>query len=184
EEYLAFERGSELRHEYLHGEVRPVFPSNENHSLICVSTSSALFDQIKDLPCVVMAIQMRVKAGNDAHVYPDVVVVCGKSQLEDEQKDTLLNPVVIIEVLTSESEGYDRGKKFLYYRQIESLREYVLIAQDEPRVERFLRQDGDGWLHTVVTGLDAHIQLESIGCILSLKDAYRKVKFEPTEPEE
>jgi Uma2 family endonuclease len=110
------------------------------------------------------------------YTYPDISVVCDPPQFEDD--DTLLNPTLIIEVLSPSTESNDRGRKFQYYRALESLREYVLIAQDSPHIERYLRQPNDEWLLGDATGLDASIELTSIGCRLFLADVYEKVSFE------
>lgn len=108
--------------------------------------------------------------------YPDVVVVCGEPRLADEHLDTLLNPTLLIEVLSPSTEAYDRGKKFEHYRTIESLAEYLLVAQDEPRIEQFVRQPDGHWLFTAIAGLPATILLPSIRCELSLSEVYDKVQ--------
>lgn len=183
EEYLAFERESEIRHEYLHGEIFAMSGASENHNLICSHTTSSLIIALRGQPCRAYQSDMRVKAGR-LYTYPDILVVCGPSQKTDDKPDTLLNPVVIIEVLSSSTEKYDRGKKFLYYREIESLREYVLVSQDSPHVEHFQRQENNTWLYSDVSGLETHITLGSVGCTLALADMYEQVTFEPIEPEE
>lgn len=182
EEYLAFERGNELKHEYLHGEIFAMTGASENHNLICSYTTSALILALRGKPCRAYQSDMRVKAGR-LYTYPDILVVCGQSQKADDKLDTLLNPVVVIEVLSPSTESYDRGKKFQHYREIESLREYVLISQDGPRVEHYLRQENDAWLYTDASGLDAHLTLESVGCTLALADVYQQVTFEPPDEE-
>jgi Uma2 family endonuclease len=112
------------------------------------------------------------------YTYPDITVGFDPLQLEDSHQDTLLNPTLIIEVLSPSTESYDRGKKFQHYRTLKSLQEYVLIAQDSPRIERYLRQPNDEWLLTDAAGLDAVIELPSIQCTLALADVYEKVNFE------
>lgn len=122
---------------------------------------------------------MRVKIGSNAlYIYPDISVVCGEPEFEDDFVDTLLNPTVIIEVLSPSTELYDRGRKFQHYRTLTSLQEYVLIAQDSYRVEHFIRQPNDEWLLSDAVTLDATIQLPSIQCQLALSDVYEKVTFE------
>ena len=118
---------------------------------------------------------MRVKAteANSYH-YPDIAVVCGTPQFEDSHVDTLLNPTLLIEVLSPSTEAYDRGGKFAHYRKISTLREYLLVTQDQPSIERYLRQ-GDVWILTEAVGLDATMPLESIDCVLSLREVYDKV---------
>jgi len=118
---------------------------------------------------------MRVKAAEaSSYYYPDVAVVCGTPQFEDAQVDTLLNPTLLIEVLSPSTEAYDRGSKFAHYRKIASLREYLLVAQDQPNIERYVRQ-GDVWILSEVTGIEATMSLDSIDCVLSLREVYDKV---------
>jgi Uma2 family endonuclease len=113
------------------------------------------------------------------YTYPDVVAVCGEPHLEDRQVDTLVNPAVIIEVLSPSTEAHDRGEKFAHYRRLESLVEYVLVAQDKAQVEHYVRQDEEGihWVLTEISGLDGTLHLGSIGCDISLSDIYDKVQF-------
>ncbi len=179
-EYLAFERASEFKHEFLDGQIYAMTGASRAHNLICSYTLVTLGNQLRDRPCEIYPSDMRVKvAATGLHTYPDISVVCGDAQLADDSFDTLLNPVLIIEVLSPSTERYDRGKKFQHYRQLDSLREYVLIAQDSPRIERFLRQADNSWNLTDVTGLDASLQLSSIDAALALADVYAKVTFEP-----
>ena len=132
--------------------------------------------QLKKRPCEAYINDMRIKAAEapPSYHYPDIVVVCGTPQFEDAQVDTLINPTVLIEVLSPSTEAYDRGGKFAHYRKIATLREYLLVAQDQPGIERYLRQ-GDVWILTEAVGLEASIPLESIGCVLSLREVYDKV---------
>ena len=115
------------------------------------------------------------------YTYPDVVVVCGDAEYEDEELDALLNPTLIVEVLSPMTESYDRGAKFAHYRQLASLKEYVLIAQDRFLVERFSRE-GNVWEYTVQDSPDDVLRLDSIGCAIPLREIYAKVRFsgEPT----
>lgn len=147
EEYLAFERQSDIKHEYLNGEIFAMSDASRKHNLICVSTSNALFDLLINAPCEIYQSDMRVKVRTGRlYTYPDMVVACGEPEFTKE--GTLLNPVVITEVLSPSTEIYDRGKKFQYYQEIESLREYILVSQDEPHIEHFHRQDNNAWLYT------------------------------------
>ena len=187
-EYLAFERASDIRHEYLDGHVYAMTGASRAHNLISTYTAASLINQLRGRPCEVYASDMRVRvSATGLYTYPDVTVVYGNPQFADSALDTLLNPVLVIEVLSPSTESYDRGKKFQHYRQLESLREYVLISQDSPRVERFLRQDDGTWLLTDAAGLDASLELASVACTLALAEVYEKVTFEaedaPEEPE-
>ncbi len=177
EEYLAIERQSEVRHEYYRGELFAMSGASREHNLIAGNVSGEIRNQILDRPCESYASDMRVwiKA-TGLYTYPDVVVVCGEPRFQDREVDTLLNPTVIIEVLSSSTEKYDRGAKFRHYRSVPSLREYVLVAQDEMLVERFTRR-GDDWLLSVMTGPDQALSLESIECEIPLSRVYAKVVF-------
>lgn len=190
-EYLAFERASEVKHEYIGGKVHAVGEAHtmgkvhamtgasRAHNLICSYTTAALINALGDKLCQVYPADMRVMVeATRLYTYPDISVVCGEAQIADETFDTLLNPALIIEVLSPSTENYDRGKKFRDYRKLPSLREYLLISQTEPRIERYLRGDGSEWVLTDVEGLDASIDLPSIGCALALADVYRKVAFD------
>ena len=123
-------------------------------------------------------IDMRVKVDpSRLYVYPDIVVVCDKPKFEDEYVDTLLNPQLIIEVLSKTTESYDRGKKFEHYRRLESLTDYLLVSQDEPHIEHFTKNADAQWVLSEATGLDAAIELPTIHCRLVLGDVYAKVEF-------
>jgi Uma2 family endonuclease len=176
EEYLAFERGADLRHEYLSGEVFAMVGASEPHNLIVTNTVAALHPQLKGRPCKIYATDMRVKvAPSGLYTYPDVVVVCGPAQFDDEQRDTLLNPTLLIEVLSASTEAYDRGDKFEHYRKLASLAEYVLIAQDHPHVEQFSRRPDHHWLLAECDGRSSTVRLASIEAELALAEVYDKV---------
>ncbi len=174
-EYLAFERASETKHEYIDGQVYEMAGASPAHIVICSYTGFSLMFQLQEQPCTVYTSDMKIKANRD-YVYADVSVVCGEPQYKD--KDILLNPIVVIEVISPTTEQYDRGRKFQQYRELESLQEYLLIAQDNPRIERYLRQADGTWLLADAEGLDASLELPSIGCTLKLADVYQKVTFE------
>jgi Uma2 family endonuclease len=175
-EYLAIERQAETRSEYLDGEMFAIAGTSLDHSLIVGNLVGSLWPQLRGKQCRICPNDLRVHIpATGLYTYPDVVVVCGKPELEDEQFDTLLNPTLIIEVLSPNTEAYDRGKKFEHYRSVDSFSEYLLVSQDEPHVEQYLRQDGGHWLFTSVAGLDRRIALPSIQCELSLAEVYDKV---------
>ncbi|MGV3724708.1 MAG: Uma2 family endonuclease [Actinomycetota bacterium] len=178
-EYLAIEREAERKSEYHDGRMYLMSGASEAHVLITMNVSWELGAQLRDRPCRVYASDMRLKVTTAGlYTYPDVMAACGDIRLEDARRDTLLNPSVIIEVLSPSTAAYDRGRKFALYRELESLQEYVLISQDEHRVERFARQaDSRDWLQTVVTGLDGMLELPSIACRLHLSEVYRKVEL-------
>lgn len=179
ESYLAFERASEVKHEYIHGEVYAMAGASVKHNLITQNVASALHSQLRGKPCSAMSSDMRVKTATRMYSYPDVVVLCGKPQLDDTQHvDTLLNPTLIIEILSPSTEIFDRGKKFMHYQSMPSFREYLLIAQDEPRIDHFKRQPDGKWLLESMTTLTDTVRLESIDCTHALADVYDKVAFE------
>jgi len=180
EEYLAAERKAERRSEYLNGEVFAMAGASLRHVQISGNLITTLNNQLKGRDCDVYATELRVRVnpkGNYLYAYPDVSVVCGESKFEDERFDTLLYPKVIIEILSPTTEPFDRGKKFTLYRQIDSLAEYLLIAQDETRVEQYVRQPGGDWVLSERTGLDDAVTLPSLGLNLKLSDIYYRVSF-------
>jgi Uma2 family endonuclease len=180
ESYLEFERASETKHEYLDGEVYEMVGGSPRHNLIMVRTLGSLDAQLANRPCFVYPSDQRVRVKKAKfYTYPDISVVCGEPVYED---DTLLNPNVIIEVLSPSTEQYDRGRKLLYYQLLESLQSYLLISQDSPRIEHYERRSEGAWLYTVTAGLDASLELPAIDCTLRLRDVYQKVTFDAEEP--
>lgn len=178
-EYLAYERESDTRHEFIDGHVLAMSGASREHNLITSSAHFSLYGQLRGKGCELYQGDMRVHVSSTrTYTYPDLVVVCGKPEFIDEDVDTLLNPTLIIEVLSPSTESYDRGKKFQNLWQVASLREYVLIAADQPRIESFTRQSAGKWLLTAAVGLEQTITLTSIGCTLSLAEVYEQVTFE------
>jgi Uma2 family endonuclease len=179
--YLAFERASETKHEYVAGEVVAMAGASRRHNLIQMDTGTIINTQLRGRPCEVYPSDMRVKVGAlSIYTYPDITVVCGESELEDAEQDTLLNPTVIIEILSPATERYDRGLKFHRYQLIPSLRDYLLIAQDQPLVEHYSCGADGRWTLAGRAGLGGRVELPSIGCVLDLAEIYRKVSFGPT----
>jgi Uma2 family endonuclease len=178
EAYLAQERASEQRHEYLAGQIFLMSGGSEQHSLIAGNVYASFHTQVRQRPCRVYTSHMRVKvSATGLYTYPDVSVVCGEAQFEDDHRDTLLNPTVIVEVLSPSTEAYDRGKKSQHYRALESLREYLLIAQDAQRIEQYVRQPDDRWVLSDVYRSEGSVNLVAIGCTLLLADVYERVTF-------
>ncbi len=178
EEYLEIERKAEYKSEYFDGEIFAMAGAKHNHTKIVGNLCGLLWQHLKGKDCEFHPNDMRVfvpKTG--LYTYPDVVVVCGEPKFQDKVFDTLLNPTLLIEVLSESTESYDRGKKFQHYRSIESLQEYVLVSQDEARIEKYLKQ-GDGfWVLSEAFGLDAKIKLDSIDCEIALSEVFDKVNF-------
>ncbi|RRR71281.1 MAG: Uma2 family endonuclease [Candidatus Viridilinea halotolerans] len=179
EAYLAAERSGRERHEYYAGAIYAMAGGSARHNRLAGSTYAALYAQLRQRDCNVYPSDMRVKSATTGlYTYPDITVVCGAEAFEDASEDTLLNPSIIIEILSPSTETYDRGKKFQHYRTIVSLREYLLIAQDAYQIEQFVRQSGDTWLFAEVRGRDAQLVLPSLQCTLSLAEIYEKVRLE------
>ena len=177
EEYLALERKATTKSEYINGQIYAMSGASREHNLITMNISNRLYIQFIERACEVYASDMRVKVSpTGAYTYPDVVVVCDEPRFEDTSFDSLLNPTVLVEVLSPSTEAYDRGEKFAYYRQLDSLQEYILVSQNCVRVEHYLRQ-GEQWLLTEFSALDDQLHLTSIDCELSLREIYAKVKF-------
>ena len=150
--------------------------ASREHSLITGDTYASLHGQLRKRPCEAYMGDMRVKIGAAGkYVYPDIAVVCGEPRFGDDHVDNLLNPTVIVEVLSPSTEAHDRGEKFDAYRAIESLREYLLIAQDRYHIDHFVRQDDGAWLLRAADGLGASVTLPSIECTLALAEVYEKV---------
>ena len=178
EEYLAAERLSETRSEYLDGGVCPMTGASANHSRIILNISTELNNQLGDRPCEVFPIDMKVRlADSKKFFYPDVSVVCGELQYHDERKDIFLNPDFVVEVLSPSTEAFDRGAKFRAYQTIESLKEYLLVAQDSPAVEQYVRNGDGSWKYKSVVGLESLLTLPSIECTLKLAAVYKRVEF-------
>lgn len=178
EEYLLFERASQTKHEYFNGRIYAMTGAKEAHNLIAGNTLASLHRQLRTKPCRVYPSDMRVKViKTGLNTYPDVVVVCGQPQFSDKVLDTLLNPVVIIEVLSASTERYDRGMKFQNYRTIDTLRDYILIAQDQYHIEHFSRQDSGLWVLQEATESATGIHIPSIDCELNMQDVYEKVEI-------
>jgi len=178
EEYLAAERLSETRSEYLDGGVYPMTGGTANHIRIVSNITTELNTQLRGRRCDVFPVDMKVRLPDlQKFFYPDVTVVCGELQYHDERKDIILNPTLVVEVLSPSTEAFDRGAKFQAYRTIESLKEYILVSQERPQVEQYV-SDGDGkWTYSSTAVLGSALALPSIECTLNLNAVYDKVDF-------
>jgi Uma2 family endonuclease len=178
-EYLAFERSTDARHEYLDGHVYAMAGESLEHSRICVNVAGELRASLKGRSCEVLSPNMKIVTGRSGLFgYPDVVVVCGEPQFHDERRDVLVNPTIIFEVLSPSTEAYDRGEKFLRYRtQIATLEEYLLISQHKPLVEHYVRQPDGSWSYLSVSGLSEGLVLPAINCQLPLSEIYDRIIF-------
>ena len=182
QEYLIRERQASTKSEFYQGEIFAMGGRSANHSLIAANFVREAGNALKDKPCTVFNSDLRVQIqATGLYTYPDATIVCGEQIFDDDHRDTLLNPTVIVEVLSDSTEKYDRGKKSNHYRQIASLKELILIAQDRPQVERFTRQPNGDWLFHEQKELSAEFELKSLGISVAMTELYRGVKFEPTE---
>lgn len=177
-DYLSAERKAVEKSEYIDGFIRMMAGASREHNLISGNVAREIGNQLRTRPCEVYPSDMRVHDPiTRSFLYPDIVVICNEPRFLDQSIDTLLNPTVVFEVLSSSTEQFDRGKKAWSYRQIASIQEYILISQEVPYVERFSRQADGAWLLNDYQGIEAVLMLESIGCTLPLSEIYLKVKF-------
>lgn len=176
-EYLAIERRAELRSEFFDGEMFAMAGATRKHTVVADNLGAKAHLCLEGGPCVVMLKDMRVKINaTGLYTYPDLLIVCGNQEYEDDTEDTLLNPRVIFEVLSKSTELYDRGKKFEHYRRVTSVQEYVLVAQNEVRIERFGRQADGNWLLTVFDDINGVFTLNSVPEVkVKLADIYANV---------
>ena len=174
-EYLAFDRVSKTKHELFNGEVYAMAGASERHNRIAGNAYGSLWGQITPNGCSIYASDMRVRIPNGNYAYPDVSALCGSPDLLTDELDILLNPSVIIEILSSSTESFDRGNKFTAYRAIPSVMEYILIAQDHPHVEVRARQSDGSWVIREYIQLTDRVHLPSIDAHLALTDVYRNV---------
>ena len=185
EQYLTIERDATDKSEFYDGQMYAMSGASFIHGRIVGNLSGALYNALRKGPCSAIPGDLRIRvAPGGLYTYPDVVVVCGEPRFADDQKDTLLNPLLLIEVLSRSTEGHDRGFKSSQYRLLTSLEEYALVWQTEPHVEVFRLQKGSGWLLTEYVGLEAQCRFESTACTLALSDIYERVTFAdpPTPP--
>lgn len=178
-EYLALERQAEHKSEYFNGEIFAMTGASRRHNLVAGNVFAALHLQLRKRPCEIYPSDMRVKVSpTGLYTYPDVVVVCGEPLFDDEQRDTLLNPTVLVEVLSKSTASYDRGEKFEHYRKLASLLEYLVIAQNKYHVEHYMRQQDNQWLLAETDDIQQTVHLSSIECDLALTDIYDKVEID------
>jgi Uma2 family endonuclease len=193
EEYLALERASKERHEYIDGQIRAMAGEKDEHNAICVNLTGDLRSKLKGTQCQVRAQNMKTRSGpapknkrvpKDFFSYPDVMVVCGKPVFHDDFHDVIINPKVIIEVLSDSTEAFDRGEKFIRYRTYnDTLTDYILVSQKKPFVEHFTRQPDGNWLLSATDSLESSFHVSSIDCQLELSEIYYGVSF-PEEDSE
>lgn len=179
DEYLEMEAAAPYKSEYYGGEIFAMAGGTPAHSLICVNLIRRIAEAVDNKNCRCFESNMKLDIpAADAFVYPDIMAVCGEIRFAENTRDTITNPVLIVEVLSPGTESFDRGKKFEYYRSIPSLKEYVLVSQEKQIVEVYFRQEGGSWLYTVAEGTDKTVFLNSVEYEIALKDVYHKVLSE------
>jgi Uma2 family endonuclease len=178
-EYLAFERASETKHEFVNGEVYAMSGASLEHVEISHNLHLAIGIRLRGKPCRPLGSDMRIRVPNTRmHTYPDLTIVCGEPILEDQFLDTLLNPTIIFEILSPSTERYDRGAKFAHYRRIETLKGYVLISQSSASVERHIRQEDGQWLLKAYEDLENDsLELPMVGLSVPLSEIYEGVNI-------
>ena len=176
-EYLDMERKAVTKSEYLSGQILAMSGASNAHNIITMNTANQLYNQLVDRDCLVYASDMRVRVHMPvSYFYPDITVVCGEPRLEDDVFDTLLNPTVVIEVLSPSTAAYDRREKFTRYQQIASLKEYLLVSQSRMHIEHYIRQDNQ-WIASEFQESADVVPISSIECELLLGHVYRRVRF-------
>lgn len=182
-EYLARERAAEFKSEFFNGEMFAMAGASREHNTVKENLIGELFVQLKDGPCRSYSSDQRVKVDRTGfYTYPDIAIVCGPGEYDSDDRDTLLNPTAIIEILSDSTERYDRGIKFRHYQQIPTCREYVLVSQDQPLIERYVRQADGGWLWTSVAGPDGVFEFAGVPARVPLADVYCGVELPPIPP--
>ena len=176
EEYLAQERLAFEKSEYIDGRIYAMSGGSEYHSVIGTNITAILWPQLRGRNCRVHGSDLRISSARGRRFfYPDASVICGPSQYHDDHRDTITNPIVLVEVLSESTGAYDKGPKFLSYQGIATLREYLLVHQDAALVEQYVKGDADTWHYRRIEGLESSIALQSVGCSLSLSEVYFSV---------
>jgi Uma2 family endonuclease len=180
EEYFDVEARTEYKNEYYHGEIFAMAGATIAHNDIVANLITAIGERLRGTPCRVMPSDTRIKCRTNLYTYADSLIVCGEREVLKYQKlETLLNPRVVFEVLSESTESYDRGKKFEHYQTIESFEEYVLVAQDRPHIDHFVRQSAGSWRLTMIDGLESKLKLATVGCELPFQVIFEGVTFPP-----
>jgi Uma2 family endonuclease len=177
-EYQALEQDSEAKHEYFQGEIFAMAGASIRHNEICGNLYHALRKTLQGHPCRSYLSDQRFSirpAG--LYTYADTTVICGPLQVDERDSEAIVNPQVIFEVLSPSTENYDRGKKWEFYQQLDSLREYVLVSQDEPKITRYFLDKDGGWHYSLITGLDQTLHLKSLDCDMKMAEIYDNVQF-------
>jgi Uma2 family endonuclease len=178
QEYLDQERQAQIKSEYIDGEIIAMTGASRRHNLIAGNLFASLHNQLRSRPCEIYMADMRVAVDRaEFYTYPDIVVACEDPQFLDAELDTLLNPTLIVEVLSPSTASYDRGEKFNRYRQLPSLQEYLIVAQNTPALEHYRKQGQREWILVDIVDWEVLVELPSIQCQLAMRDIYEKVNF-------
>ncbi len=177
DEYLALEESAEYRSQFYDGDIFAMAGASRKHNIAAGNIYANLHFQLRNRPCEIYQNDMRVKVSENFYTYLDIVIVCGEPQIEREHGENLLNPIVLIEVLSPSTEKFDRGEKARLYRLMPSLKEYVLVSQDKSYIEHFVRQENGGWLLTEIAKMTEVLPLPTISCELNLSDIYARIDF-------
>ncbi len=190
EHYLEIERQAEERHEFIDGEIYAMAGESGRHGDISANIVASIVSQLRGSKCRARTKDTKIRSGAMKETfgkgmisYPDLVIICGEPEYHDKHRDIVLNPVVIVEVLSESTAEFDRGEKFLRYRNFNpTLTDYVLIWQDEPRVEHYNRQENGGWLLMEYFGLEKSFEISRIECRLILSEIYDRIEFDEENP--
>ena len=178
DEYLVRERVADTKSEYLGGQIFAMAGGAPRHNSIGVNLVASLKNRLRGSPCRPFNSDQRIRiSASGLATYPDVSIICGELQLDAQDADAIVNPRVIFEVLSKSTEGYDRGKKFDFFRQIDSLSEYVLVSQEDSQVECFTRQSDGNWLLSITKGLSGALRLSTVLVELPLVEIYEDIVF-------
>jgi Uma2 family endonuclease len=179
-EYLEIERAAEFKSEFFDGEMFAMAGGTPQHSLIATNLAAEFQHRLKNHACTGYNTDLRIKVeATGLLTYPDLSVICGPLQFADGTDDTVVNPTVLVEVLSNSTEAYDRGRKFEHYRQILTLQEYLLVSQTEARIEQFMRQADGRWLMNEAAGTEKKLELPSLKITIALSEIFAKVNFVP-----
>lgn len=179
EQYLEIERKAEYKSEYFGGEMFAMAGAGRERNILSTTLSGLLFQQLGGRACELYASDMRLQVQTGLYTYPVVIVVCGQSRFTDDRVDTLVNPTMLAEVLSPSTEAYGRGRKFEHYRSIESLNEYLLVAQDRMHADLFTRQPDKRWVLMEASHPRDLVELQSIDCRIAMSDLYSRTLFRP-----
>ncbi|MCC7420089.1 MAG: Uma2 family endonuclease [Planctomycetaceae bacterium] len=182
EEYFERERTSSIKHEYYCGQIFAMAGGSETHALVSGNCIRELGNSLKGRSCRVYTSDMRIKCATGLYTYPDVSAVCGPPEMEPRRNDVLCNASVVFEIVSPSSEAYDRGDKFEHYRALPSLRDYVVVSLRRPTIQRFSRSSSEAqWTLTFISGLDASLEIPSLGVKIPLAEIFANVEFPPED---